>query len=190
VQITVLSEDHARRSEIERFIADVYREHYAASVTSFPPDLIAMFAEDGQCVCASGLRYAHTGFFSESYLDAPVEQALSQATGRVVDRSSIFEVTGLASRAPQAATRFLRRVVAYGELAGFDWAFFTATQRLRELLNRINLPPLALAVADPDRVANVETWGSYYASTPIVCAVGRTTASTFLSRRAPEAAYA
>jgi Thermostable hemolysin len=190
VQILVVSSENQFRAQVERFIADVYREHYAASLTSFPPDLIAMFGEDGECVCAAGLRYAHTGFFSECYLDVPVEQALSRATRKAIDRSNIFEVTGLASSAPRAATRFLRRVVAYGELAGFDWAFFTATQRLRELLNRIDLPPLALAVADPRRVANAETWGSYYASTPIVCAVGRGTASTFLSRQAPEAAYA
>jgi len=189
VKILVVSREHELRPHVERFIADVYYEHYRASVNCFPPDLVAMLAEDGQCICASGLRYAHTGFFSECYLDLPIEQALSQAVRKVVPRERIFEVTGLASRAPRAATRFLRAVVAYGELAGFDWAFFTATNRLRELLNRINLPPLALAAADPARVLNAEIWGSYYESVPIVCAVGRSTASTFLTRQTPEPAY-
>ncbi len=153
MQILVVPREHELRAHIERFIAEVYRAHYQASVTTFPPDLIAMVDEDGQCICASGLRYADTGFFSECYLDAPVEQALSQAAGCAVPRERIFEVTGLASRDPRVATRFLRHVVAYGERAGFDWAFFTATQRLRELLDRINLSPLPLAVADPARVA-------------------------------------
>jgi hypothetical protein len=190
VQILVVSRESHLRAKVERFISEVYRDHYAASLTSFPSDLIALFGNDGECLCASGLRYAHTGFFSECYLDVPIEQALSRATGRRVERSSIFEVTGLASRAPRMATKFLRRVVAYGELAGFDWAFFTATERLRELLNRIDLPPLALAAADPDRVGNAGIWGSYYASAPIVCAVSRSSAAGFLSRKPAEAAYA
>jgi Thermostable hemolysin len=190
LQILVVSEEDELRPHVERFIAEVYSEHYRASVCSFPADLIAMLDANGQCVCASGLRYAHTGFFSECYLDVPIEQALTRAVGKTVERARVFEVTGLASRAPHVATRFLRRVVAYGELAGFDWAFFTATDRLRELLNRINLPPLALAVADPARVGNVQIWGSYYASLPIVCAVSRSTASAFLSRRTPGVAYA
>jgi len=188
VQILVVPREHALRAQIERFIADVYREHYQASLTVFPPDLIAMVGEGGQCICASALRYADTGFFSECYLDVPVEQALSQAAGRAVPRERIFEVTGLASRAPRAATRFLHHVVAYGERAGFDWAFFTATRRLRELLERINLSPLPLAVADPARVANPEAWGSYYAAAPLVCAVNRSVASAFLSPQVPRLA--
>jgi hypothetical protein len=87
------------------------------------------------------------------------------------------------------ATRFLRHVVAFGERAGFDWAFFTATGRLRDLLERIGLSPLPLAIADPTRVANAETWGSYYASTPLVCAVNRGAASAFLAPRASRGAY-
>ncbi len=189
MQILVVPGEHELRAHIERFIADVYREHYQASVTTFPPDLIALVAEDGRCICASGLRYAHTGFFSESYLDLPVEQALSQAAGRKVPRERIFEVTGLASRAPRVATRFLRHVVAYGERAGFDWAFFTATQRLRELLERIDLSPLPLAIADPARVANAETWGSYYDAAPLVCAINRSAASVFLAPRLSRGAY-
>ncbi len=190
MQIRVVSKGHELRSDVERFIADVYRDHYRASLTSFPPDLIAMFDDEGQCMCASGLRFAQTGFFSECYLGMPVEKALSQAAGAPVRRESIFEVTGLASRAPRTATRFLRHIVAYGELAGFDWAFFTATNRLRELLNRIDLPPLALAIADPALVPNAGSWGSYYGSAPIVCAINRRAASAFLGRQAQGVAYA
>ena len=190
MQIITLPESHSRRLEVEHFIAHVYRDHYSATVPQFPRDLIALLDANGDFLCASGLRFAHTGYFSECYLDEPIELALSRATGKQVRRSSIFEVTGLASRAPRVATRFLRSVVAYGELAGFDWAFFTATHRLRELLNRINLPPLALAVADPERVPDAQVWGSYYSSAPIVCAVARGAASTFLARDSVEAAYA
>ncbi|MCK9911492.1 thermostable hemolysin, partial [Microbacteriaceae bacterium K1510] len=67
MQILILTQSHARRSEVEHFIADVYRRHYGASVVSFPPTLIALLGRDGECLCASGLRFAEAGFFSECY---------------------------------------------------------------------------------------------------------------------------
>jgi len=190
VQILVLSESHARRSEIERFIAEVYRDHYGATVPSFPPDLIAMLGRSGECLCASGLRFGETGFFSERYLDMPIEQLLSREAGIPVRRESIFEVSGLASRAPHRATQFLRYVVSYGELAGFDWAFFTATNRLRALLRHVGLPPLALSPADPGRLDNARVWGSYYSAEPVVCAINRMAAREFLGGQARRVAHA
>ncbi len=190
MQIFVASRGHPLRSRVERFIADVYRDHYSASVTSFPLDLIAALNSQGQCICAAGLRFAQGGFFSESYLDTTIEQALSAAVEKPVHRSNIFEVTSLASRAPRSSTLFLRHIVLYGELAGFDWAFFTATDRLRELLGLVGLPPLALASAIPQRVPNWENWGSYYTAAPVVCAINRNAATRFLSHQTRRAAYA
>lgn len=190
MQIVVVSQEHYLRAEVERFIADVYQQHYRASLAAFPPDLVTMLGNDGQCVCASGLRYADTGFFSECYLDVPVELALSQAAGRLVTRDLIFEVTGLVSRDPHAAMRFLRHVVAYGERAGFEWAFFTATRRLRALLERMGLSLLPLAIAEQERVPEPKAWGSYYVSSPLVCAVSRTAASEFLAPRTARLAHA
>ena len=105
-------------------------------------------------------------------------------------RESIFEVSGLASRAPHRATQFLRYVVSYGELAGFDWAFFTATNRLRALLRHLGLAPLALTPADPKRLGDAQVWGSYYDAAPVVCAVHRTAARDFLAGQTRRAAHA
>ena len=103
MQILVLPQSHARRPEIERFIADVYHRHYGATLPAFPPTLIALIDRNGQCLCASGLRFADAGFFSECYLDQPIEELLTRASGNIVRREHIFEVSGLASRAPQQA---------------------------------------------------------------------------------------
>ena len=183
MQILVLSERHACRPEVERFIADVYRDHYAASVPSFPPHLIALFDRGGECLCASGLRFARRAGEKDVGL-------LSQATRAPIRRESIFEVSGLASRAPHRATQFLRYVVSYGELAGFDWAFFTATNRLRALLRHLGLAPLALTPADPKRLGDAQVWGSYYDAAPVVCAVHRTSARDFLAGQTRRAAHA
>lgn len=190
MQILVLPQGHARRTEVERFIANIYRRHYEASVPAFPPTLVALFGSDDQCLCASGLRFAETGFFSECYLDQPIEALLARATGSAVRRDRIFEVSGLASRAPQRAAQFLRYVVAYGESAGFDWAFFTATNRLRGLLCVLGLPPFVLGPADRDRAANAQVWGSYYESEPLVCAISRFAARDYLARASESALHA
>lgn len=190
MQILVLTQNHARRTEIELFIADVYRRHYGASLPTFPSNLIALIGRDGQCLCASGLRFAETGFFSECYLDQPIEDVLSEVSGGPVRRERIFEVSGLASRAPQRAAQFLRYIVSYGESAGFDWAFFTATARLRGLLCILGLPVLILGDADKQRAENPDIWGSYYDGRPLVCAISRSAAQAYLSGEVRSLAHA
>ena len=118
----------------------------------------------GQLLCAAGLRFAADGFFSECYLDAPVDEVLSACGLLPVRREKIFEVTSLASRAPHMVGSFLRKIIACGEAAGFEWAFFTATAPLKALLERIGLPLMPLADADRSRVANPDAWGTYYAA--------------------------
>ena len=139
----------------------------------FPATLIAMVSGRDELLCAAGLRFAADGFFSECYLDAPVDEVLSALWCEGVGREKIFEVTSLASRSPHIVGSFLRKIVACGKAAGFEWAFFTATTPLKGLLERIGLPLMPLAVADRARVAHPDDWGSYYELSPSVCAVHR-----------------
>jgi hypothetical protein len=190
MHLLVVPEQHALRGSTEHFIAAVYKSHYQAAISSFPPILVAMLENSGRLLCASGLRFARTGFFSDAYLDIPIEQALARSTGQPICRDDIFEVTTFASRAPHAATRFLEHVVAYGGHAGFEWAFFTATARLRDLLRILNLPFLTLGAADPARLSNSAVWGSYYECAPCVCAVSHGAAAKFLSQSPRSAVHA
>ena len=82
MNLLVVPEQHALRGAAERFIVDVYKTHYQAAIPSFPPILVAMPESDGRLLCASGLRFARTGFFSDAYLDIPIELALAKSTGR------------------------------------------------------------------------------------------------------------
>ena len=88
-------------------------------------------------------------------------------------RELVFEVTSLVSRAPHVVGSFLRKIIGCGEAGGFEWAFFTATAPLKALLERIGLPLVPLAIADRARVANPESWGTYYQLAPTVYAVHR-----------------
>src|SRR6202043_4144305 len=111
------------------------------------------------------------GFFSERYLDIPIEDAVSAISARTVDRSAIFEVTTLASRAPLATAQFIAEIGNFGERAGFEWSFFTLTHRLHLMVRRLGIALTYLGEADRRRIADSERWGTYYASEPKVYAV-------------------
>ena len=177
------------RPAVERLIGETYATHYGARIATFPDTLVAMVGTDGAVCCAAGLRFAAEGFFSEAYLDAPVDTLLSALRPAPVRREKIFEVTSLACRTPHLAGSFLRKIVACGEAAGFEWSFFTATAPLKALLERLRLPLLPLAEADSSRVANPQCWGSYYAFAPRVYAVHRDSIGFCLRREAGAVAY-
>ncbi len=172
------------RPAAEALIAEVYSLHYAARITTFPDTLVSMVGAGGDIHCTAGLRFAADGFFSEVYLDQPVDAVLSALRHSPVRREKIFEVTSLASRTPHMVGVFLRKIIACGEAAGFEWAFFTATAPLKVLLERLKLPLASLAKADRSRVANPEAWGSYYTLAPHVFAVHRDDISACAERQA------
>jgi hypothetical protein len=180
----MIPRDDDLRPKAEQLITEVYAQHYGARITIFPDTLVARIAGDHSIECAAGLRFAADGFFSEVYLDVPIDLLLSAIRYRSVRREKIFEVTSLASRASHRVGLFLRKIIACGEAAGFEWAFFTATRPLKALLERLNLPLVPLAEADRSRVANPDSWGSYYTLAPHVYAVHRDDVAACLRQHA------
>jgi hypothetical protein len=180
----IIPRDDDLRPKAEQLITEVYARHYAARITTFPDTLVARIAADNSIECAAGLRFAADGFFSEAYLDAPIDLLLSAIRYHSVRRERIFEVTSLASRAPHLVGSFLRKIIACGEAADFEWAFFTATLPLKALLERLHLPLVTLADADRSRVANPDAWGSYYTLAPHVYAIHRDDVAACLGEQA------
>ena len=167
----VIREGDALRSVVETFIRNVYSSEYGAQLQTFPSRLFALMNERADIICAAGVRLQEDGFFSELYLDSPIEQALGTASKRTITRSEIFEVTTFASRAPRATMGFIKSVGSFGEENGFVWSFFTLTRRLHRLVERLGHPLTHLADADYRRIPDHERWGTYYASEPKVFAI-------------------
>jgi hypothetical protein len=189
MRVTLIPRNDDLRPRAEQLITEVYARHYAARITTFPDTLVSRIGANNAIDCAAGLRFAADGFFSEVYLDAPVDVLLSALRRHPVRREKIFEVTSLASRAPQFVGSFLRKIIACGEAASFEWAVFTATAPLKALLERLNLQLALLANADRSRVANPDAWGSYYALAPRVYAVHRDGIGACMGRQARVAAH-
>nr|WP_064245011.1 thermostable hemolysin [Rhizobium leguminosarum]OAP97545.1 hypothetical protein A4U53_36675 [Rhizobium leguminosarum] len=160
-----------RRPEAERLIANIFRVSYGANVTDFPQMVVARMDEHGHCICAAGLRLASDGFFSERYLDRPVEEMIGMISGKYVDRSRIFEVSSLASRRPSHTASFIFDIIRHGQDNGFEWSFFTLTRRFSLMLTRIGIAPHFLGGADRRRVPHYRSWGSYYDQHPSVFAL-------------------
>lgn len=164
-----LDATHPQRPRIEAMIAAVYAREYGAIVNEFPAHLAALIEKDGSVSCAAGLRFGT--FFSEAYLDAPIENILARAVGRPVARSRIVEVTSLAGFRAGNALALVGHIVPHCRNLGHEWAFFTITDRLRALLRRSGLKCLDLAPARRERVSYPERWGSYYECAPRVTAI-------------------
>jgi len=167
----VVREGDALRSVVETFIRNVYAAEYGAQLQTFPSRLFGLMNERSEIICAAGVRLQEDGFFSELYLNSPIERALGTASKRTITRSEIFEVTTFASRAPHATMQFIKALGMFGELNGFAWSFFTLTRRLHRLVERLGHPLTQLADADYRRIPDHQRWGTYYASQPKVFAI-------------------
>jgi hypothetical protein len=167
----VIREDDALRDQSETFIRNVYAAEYGALLQTFPSRIFTLLNDRGEIVCAAGLRSQGDGFFSERYLDSPIEQTLGAVSKRTIARSEIFEVTTFASRMPRATVGFIEAIRGFGEANGFLWSFFTLTRRLHRLVERLGHPLIHLADADYRRISDHERWGTYYASEPKVFAI-------------------
>jgi Thermostable hemolysin len=170
-RLILVPRSHTLRRPSEACIREAYKETFGAHDLVMPSILIALVGEADHPLCVAGLRTASEGFFSEIYLDGPVESILSARGEAAITRQAVFEVTTLASRSPDASPLFLRHLAILGNRAGFRWAFFTATARLRRLLSRLGIRICEIGAVDPARMPGADRWGSYYAHLPRVCAV-------------------
>ena len=172
-----------RREETESFIQTIFARHHDADVTSFAPNLL-LLEQHERIVAATGWRAAEAeALFLERYLDQPIEQAMAQLANQRVRRERIVEVGHLAAEKPGGTVQVVLALAAELDRLGYEWVVFTATRELISIFNRLGLPLLALAPADPARLGEAaSTWGRYYDTQPVVVA-GRIRMALERSRR-------
>ena len=160
------------RPDLERFIAERFRKVHGANITHFCANLLGLRDSEGTWRAAVGYTPAGSGqLFLEQYLDAPVEQVLLRATGCMVPRTRIVEVGNLAAVAPGFARSFMPAFGRHLVEHDYQWAVFTATRQVRNVLRRLCFKAHALVPATQARLSDGgATWGSYYANQPRVMA--------------------
>jgi hypothetical protein len=172
LRLAAAAQGDPQRAELESYVRSAFARKHSADVQNFMPTLVA-FRDASAALCGViGLRAAAgSHLYLERYLDAPVEAALSAATGTVVRRDQIVEVGNLAGRNCRAAMRMVAQMPAYLLAEDFRWIVFTATSTVRQILLGFGAPLVELARADRARVADSrDDWGSYYETDPRVFA--------------------
>ena len=171
MQTALVTAAHPERTRVEDMVRTVYERVYGARIDSFPPLMAAVLGDDGRALCAAGLRTDGSGFFSECYLDVPVEVGIASAAREPVSRGHVLEVTTLAAAKPGLSLVLVGSVIEHARRQGIRWGMFTATAPLRRALGRAGLTLHQLAPAVASRVPDPAIWGSYYQTRPWVCAV-------------------
>jgi len=171
--LNVIHEGHPLRAKTEQVIRDVYLREHGAKLDKLPQWLVAKTDAAGGIACAASLRFSADGFFSDCYLDRPIEQVIGGHVGLTPNPTALVEVGSLVASHPGDIRLFIQEVIDLAKNLGMQWAFFTATARLRAFLRRGGLPLIELAVADPARVENLAMWGDYYRQDPRVMLVGK-----------------
>lgn len=161
------------RAEVQAFVQGIYAERYGAHITEFAPVLLALRDAQGALVAAVGYRCAALEpLFLERYLDGPVEQALLGADAPSSARRDMVEVAHLVALKPGEGRRMMAELGRWLGQQGAHWVVSTVTRELRHLFMRMGIAPLALGVADPERLGErARDWGSYYEHEPVVLAV-------------------
>jgi len=168
--LQVIPDGHAKRTEVERFIREVFQRAYDADIRSFYPTLLS-FQSDSQHRAAVGYRDgAIRPLFSEQYLDRPADELIGAHTGETISRTQLVEVGNMALAAAGEARWVIAAVTLYLYELGYRWVLFTAVRPLFNAFQRLGLKPIQLADADaaqlPDKGMN---WGRYYEARPMVC---------------------
>ncbi len=169
MKIEFLDIDHPKRDLVQAHIRKVYQDTYGAGITTFAPLLVSVEKLDGEVVCAGGIRTAQDGFFSTTYLDGNLSDAIRIMDGTDTCAAKIMEVVSVASTTPFPVLPMLDAMIAWGHEQGMTCGVFTATEPLRRLLKRTGMPFKELCKADASHVDDPASWGTYYQTDPAVC---------------------
>lgn len=170
MQVSVITRRSPDWGPAKDHIRAVYRDAYDANVDEFAPRLVVAKNDNGEVLGTAGLRTLETGFFSAAYMDGGVGETLSAAFGHPVNATLVIEAVSLSVSRPCAALPMINAIILEGRRMNARYGLFTATDRLRKMLERAGLPLHVICPAQISAVASPENWGSYYDTTPMVCA--------------------
>lgn len=119
---------------------------------------------------ALGFRPAAEGpLYLETYLDVPVEAFLGDVMRLPVARREIVEVGQFTSDGRKSAGAMFTDLVPFLRERRYAWIAFTATRKIRLMLERAGLRGLAIATARAECVQHgPDAWGTYYSNDPQV----------------------
>ena len=172
-EFAVIEQQDRRRRAVESFIATRFEAVHDAHITSFMPQLLALFDSSGAIKAAIGVRHAsQDNLFLEHYFDQPIERVIgdkAEYSQSDIDRKQVVEVGNLASVDRFASRRLFEMLALHLIKNRFQWIVFTGCNSLRQVFKRMRLELIALGQAEESRLPGAPgSWGSYYRDNPQV----------------------
>ncbi len=163
------SDNGNQRRKLEDFIAERFSRAHGATVTDFMPHLVGLHCHD-RLSATAGIRTGAEGhLFTETYLDKPLEQVLSETLALQIARDDVVEIGNLAAAWRGPSQLLFVLLAAALHKAGYQWVVFVATAQVQQLIRRLGFNSTELCRADPARLgAKQHQWGSYYRNQPVV----------------------
>lgn len=160
------------RRRVEAFVEATYAKTYGGQVRAHYPTLMSVQDAEGRIYAVVGFRRASEAApFLEQYLDAPVEETITQRAGTTPRRDQVAEIGNLASDGRGATLFLFLELASHLKRIGCEYAVATATRELRGIFRRAGFPLTELARADAGRLPDGgQSWGAYYSADPVVVA--------------------
>ncbi|HAU8296524.1 TPA: delta-VPH [Vibrio vulnificus] len=170
VSLEIVYPQHPMWEAAIEYVQQRYELAFSAHLHQFMPAYLVL-AHQGHLLSLCGFRIAaDEPLFLEQYLDQPAEHVLSQRFASDIQRSNLIEFGHLASFTKGTSPIHFYLMAEMLVSMGFEWCIFTATDPLHALMTRMGLEPQEIARADPNCLANAESWGSYYEHQPRILA--------------------
>lgn len=177
-KILVIDKQSRYWGEALHIVKEQYSRVFCAQVDP-NPDLFAVLlgqqgageADDTVQACVGFTGDSGQGFFSEKYLDDPIEDIIQDREGDYVQRSEILEVGSMASAGNQAGIKLIRSLPILTWCMGKKYAIVTLTRHIRYMLDKMGLHYCTIEKADRYRLQpqTQHQWGGYYDNLPETC---------------------
>ena len=163
INFLILEPNHPLRKKAEIFINSIYTNEYSAVIKEFPKLIGVSIDGSGKILSACSIRLGDEKLFSTIYLN--------KSELKKINTFSLIEVTTLASISRLALWNLLAEVANFARARDCNAMIFTATKKLRHILNQACLGSKKIAKASRKKIANADQWGTYYDSDPWVCLI-------------------
>jgi hypothetical protein len=152
-----------------------YRRVFEADAMPDPDCFVVCLKPDAatggsRVVACAGMTFGHARpFFSEQYLDEPIQHVLSRMENQQVSRESIVEIGSMASVERNAGIELIRILPLMTLCMGKQYGLMTSTEQLRGIFDFVGIPFVPLTESDGQRLgANaLQAWGRYYENAPM-----------------------
>lgn len=146
--------------KIKNFVKDVFKQVYNADINYFQKHFMYIEDKYSNILAAVGFKtYLEDSFLVEKYTNKSVYDLIGQHS----DANKIIEIGNLGTTHLGLGAILIQHLIYYfAEHTDIEWAFFTGTQKVINLLKRNYIEFSIIGEADKNKIDNFNQWGSYY----------------------------